>query len=338
MARRILEGERPRDIPVEAAPVVPMFDWRQVKRWGIDSSRLPPDADIRFRTPSQWETYRWYIIGTIVVVVAQLVLIAALLAQHARRRRAEGTLRRSEFQLRTSYEHIRHLTGRLIAGQEAARASMARDLHDDFCQQLVYVSMGVSGLKTSSGHLQDAQTQDTLDDLEQKTNGMFEGIRRLSHDLHPASLRLLGLAPALKTHCGETAKRNNVQVSFRVEGDLSHLHPDVAVCLFRIAQEALRNGITHGHARRLEVVLSRSADHVELTVTDDGPGFDLEAVRRSGVGLGLVSMEERARIVGGDMEILTGPRRGTTIRIRGPVEPPLSSQPADADLRSPAAS
>ena len=90
------------------------------------------------------------------------------------------------------------------------------------------------------------------------------------------------------------------------------------VCLFRIAQEALRNAVVHGDAKRVAVSLARSGDHVELTVTDDGSGFDVEAVRRASSGLGLVSMEERARAVGADVEIVSGVRQGTTIRVRGP--------------------
>ena len=231
-----------------------------------------------------------------------------------------------EATLRRSYERIRQLAGRLINAQEAARADIARDLHDDVCQQLVFVSIAVSTLKNSSGRIQDAETQQAFSDLEGTTQGVLEGIRLLSHDLHPDSLRLLGLGPALKVHCGEVAKRYDVEVSFTTEGDIRPLHQDVAVCLFRIAQESLRNGVVHSGARRFGVTLVRSDDHVELTVTDDGHGFDLEVVRREGSGLGLVSMEERAHVVGGDVQITTGFEKGTTIRVRCPSELPQSGQ------------
>jgi signal transduction histidine kinase len=321
IALQVLRGTRAQDIPIENARVVPTFDWRQILRWRIDSSRLPPESDIRFKTPTAWESYRWYIVGTLVVVAAQLLLIAGLLTERASRRRAEAAIRRSEASLRTSYERIRHMAGRLINAQEAARADIARDLHDDVCQQLVYVSMGVSTLKNSSGDIQGAQTQQAFSELERDTLGTFEGIRRLSHDLHPASLRLLGLAPALKTHCAEVGKRHNVEVAFK-SADLGDLHPDIAVCFFRIAQESLRNGVIHGEAKRFDVSLARFGKHIEMTVTDDGRGFDLEAVHQNGGGLGLVSMEERAHVVGGGVQIITGVGQGTTIRVRGPVEPP----------------
>ena len=328
-ALQILRGASARSLPVESMPLVPMFDWRQIQRWNIDTSRIPPDAQMRFRTPTVWESYGGYITGVAIILVLQLILIAGLLLQRARRRRAEHTIRTREAKLRASYRRIRQLAGQLINAQEVARADIARDLHDDVCQELVGVSMAVESMKRRSGQIQDPQTQHALSQLEHRALDVVEGVRRLSHDLHPATLRLLGLDAALKAHCVEVEKRHDVQVSFTVKGDLSHLPPDVALCLFRIAQEALRNGAVHGSARRLAVVLTESDEHVELTVADDGHGFDLEAVRREGTGLGLVSIEERAHAVRGHVHIVTYPKQGTLIRVRVPapraaavVEPP----------------
>jgi signal transduction histidine kinase len=319
MAHQILEGARPEAIPVEKAERVPTFDWRQVRRWGIDPSLLPQGSDIHFRTQTAWEAYRWHVIGAIAVVAAQLLLIAGLLTQRAKRRRAEKTILAGEATLRTSYERIRRLAGRLINAQEAARAGIAQDLHDDICQRLVYVSMAVSTLKSSSGDIQDPHTQRSFEEVERDTMAMFDGLRRLSHELHPASLRVLGLVPALKAHCVETAKRHGVAVDFRAVPDIAPLPAEAAVSFFRIAQEAIRNGIVHGGATRFAVTLVQQADELVLTVADDGRGFDLEAVRQAGGGLGLVSMEERAHLFGGKLEITSAPDAGTTIRARGPV-------------------
>jgi signal transduction histidine kinase len=318
MARRILNGARAESIPIEYAPVIPMFDWRQLQRWKIDPAHLPPGSDIRFKVPTVWEAYRWYIAGALVVMTVQLVLIAGLLRQRACRRRAEETLRANQSTLRTSYDRIRQLAGRLINVQEMARAALARDLHDDVCQELAGVAMMVSGLKRSTGSVQDARTQRTLSELERSTRVTVESVRRLSHELHPVNLRVLGLAAALKGHCREVEKRHDVPVIFTTEGDVAHLPADVAVCLFRVAQEALRNGAVHGGPRQIRVSLAGTDAAVELTVTDDGRGFDLEAARGSGSGLGLVSIEERGRAVGGSVEIRSQPRQGTTIRVRVP--------------------
>ena len=122
--------------------------------------------------------------------------------------------------------------------------------------------------------------------------------------------------PAFALRRGRETARCRGQYS---SGDnVGTVHPDVAVCFFRIAQESLRNGIVHGGAKHLAVTLTRSDDQLELAVADDGKGFDLNAVRSNGGGLGLVTMEERAKLVGGDVSIVSEVGRGTTVRVRGP--------------------
>ena len=327
MARAILQGTRAQDIPIETARLIPILDWRQLQRWGIDESRLPAGSVVRFSVPSLWQAYRWRIMGTFVIVVAQLLLIAGLLTERATRRRAEQIVRAREATLRTSYEQIRQLAGRLINAQETARANIARDLHDDVCQDLVGVSIAISGLKRSSGDIQDPRAQQALFKLHRWALAIVEGVRRLSHELHPATLQLLGLAAALQGHCIEVEKRHDVQVAFTSNGNLRGLHPSAALCLFRIAQEALRNGAVHGDARRLRVAVARSGEYIELTVSDDGRGFDLESVRRNGSGLGLVSIEERAHVAGGDVHIVSAPGQGTTVFVRVPAGAPVEAAP-----------
>jgi signal transduction histidine kinase len=318
---RILEGTRPEAIPITPRSLAPIFDWRQIRRWGIDSSRLPIGSRVLFRPPTMWEAYRWYVVGTIAVVALQLALIAGLLTHRARRRRAEQIVRTREASLRKSYERIRLLAGRLINAQETARASLAQDLHDDICQRLAMVSTAIDRLKASSGDIQGVKTQQLLAMLARDAHGTFEMVRTLSHDLHPATLRVLGLLPAIKTHCAEVAKRHNVRVIFTTQGDFPYVPDDVAVCFFRVAQESLRNGVEHGSADRLTVSLTRSGDDLAMTVTDDGRGFNLDAAIRDGSGVGVISMEERARAIGGTLYIVSDVQRGTTIRINAPLNP-----------------
>src|SRR5205814_2561050 len=113
IARRILEGARAQDVPIESARVAPFFDWRQIRRRGIDPAALPAGSEVQFRAPTAWESYRRYIVGTAIVVLAQLALIAGLLTQRARLRRADETIRAREATLRASYERIRQLAGQL---------------------------------------------------------------------------------------------------------------------------------------------------------------------------------------------------------------------------------
>ena len=332
IARSILDGMPPDRIPIGTAPLVPMFDWRQIERWGIDASKLPPQSIIQFKSPTAWEAYRWYIIGALIVFAAQLMLITALLTQRAKRRSAEGTIRTREASLQTSYERIRQLAGRLINAQEAARATIAQDLHDDVCQRLAMVSLAVDSLKKSAGDVREPATQRAFTELARETRSTVDSLRRLSHELHPATLRILGLAHALQSHCAEVERRHNVRIAFAADDDLHDMRPDVAISFFRIAQESLRNGIVHGEAQAFAVSLANSGNCVQMTVTDDGHGFDLEAVRRAGIGLGLVSIEERAHVVGGKVHIVTGVRQGTTIRVTGPAAPD-SSTDASPDAR-----
>jgi signal transduction histidine kinase/ABC-type uncharacterized transport system substrate-binding protein len=321
LAFEVLQGTAPGSIPIESAQLRPMFDWRQLQRWRIDESRLPPGSVIRFRVPTVWELYGADIAAATVVVIAQALLIAGLLHSRSRLRRADTTIRAREASLRTSYERIRQMAGRLINAQETARAEIARDLHDDVCQRLTSVSMGVGSLKNATGPLEDPRMQADISELERETRDAFDSVRRLSHDLHPASLRLLGLVPALRSHCHEIAKRHGGQVQFSSADGIGTVHPDVAVCFFRIAQESLRNSVLHGGAKQMTVTLGREGEDLDLTVVDDGQGFDVAAVRSNGRGLGLVSMEERVNLVGGQMSIVSVPGRGTTVRVRGPVNP-----------------
>jgi ABC-type uncharacterized transport system substrate-binding protein len=260
IARHIVEGTRPEDIPVETVERKPTVDWRQVQRWGIDPALLPSGATILFRTPTVWESYPRLIAGTAILITVQLALIVGLLWQRARRHRAEQTIHKREVTLRSSYERIRQLAGRLIRAEEATREAIARDLHDDLCQRLVSASIAVNALKKTKARLQGADVQRALSELEDDLGTVFDGIRRMSHELHSSTLRLLGLVLALKSLCREVEKRHAVEVIFKTDGDLTQIPPDIAVCLYRIAQEALRNGVVHGHAQQLAVSLARSKD------------------------------------------------------------------------------
>ena len=318
MARGILHGKPPGDIPIEHARLMPIFDWRQLQAHRIDRSRLPADAEFRFRTSIAWEAVRGYVTIALIVFIVQLGLIGTLWRQWARRRRAERAVRSREATLRVSFDRIRRLTGRLIHAQESTRAAIARDLHDDVCQELVAVAIGVTSLKASSAELPRPVLNGELSQLQERTLDIVDRVRRLSHDLHPVTLRLLGLPAALRAHCIEVEKRYDVQVGLHVAANTGTVPPEAALCLFRIAQEALRNGAVHGEARRLDVTLARFGDEIELIVTDDGRGFDLEAARRNGSGLGLISIEERAHLAHGSIAINSWLWHGTTVTVRVP--------------------
>jgi len=131
-------------------------------------------------------------------------------------------------------------------------------------------------------------------------------------------LRQMGLDPTLAAHCRETGRRHHVDVTYNAAGDIQAIRGDTAVCVFRVSQEALRNAIAHGHASHVTVSVAATKRGVELAVADDGKGFEPAEARRNGAGLGLVSMEERAHLAGGDLTIASRPGNGTVISLRLP--------------------
>ncbi len=237
------------------------------------------------------------------------------------RKRGEEALRESETALRTSHSRIEDLAGRLITAQEAERSRIARDLHDDVCQEAAGMSVFISNLKHRRGQIQDPETQKALTSLQDRTVSLAESLRRLSHDLHPSTLEHVGLVAALEAQCLEVERQHDIQVSLSAGEDLGSIDSEAALCLYRIAQEALRNTSRHADARHAWVSLVRCGDSLELTIADDGRGFDLTRARRDRSGLGLVSIEERARLANATMSIDTEPQHGTTLEVRIPVEP-----------------
>ena len=165
LALRVLRGERADDIPVSSPDTdVDAVDWRQLRRWGLDESRLPAGTRVLFREPSMWDQYQRYIIGAVVLMLAQSALIAGLLVQRAKRQRVERELRGSERELRgsqaklrVSYDRIRDLSRRLLGEQEAERARIARELHDDINQQLAILSIELDGLRSDQLQVHTAE-------------------------------------------------------------------------------------------------------------------------------------------------------------------------------------
>ena len=334
MVVKLIGGARPDDIPIENARLVPILDWSQLQRWGIDEKALPAGAEVRFRVPSVWESYRPHIIVIAALLSGQLLLIAALSTQRVRRQRVEAALRTSEGTLRTSYKRIRDLAARLISVQEKTRSDIARDLHDDVCQELVALSLGIRRLRGAGGRIQEPQLQGSLTALEEWALSVADAVRQLSHELHPQTLGLLGLGSALKAYCSEVRKRHDLAVTFVSYGEFKQVRPELAVCLFRITQEAVRNAVSHGAGRQIAVSIARSGSDIELMVTDDGKGFDVATVRLRGSGLGLITIEERAHAIGGVVRVTSQPGGGTTLYVRIPAGDVEAIDSADPALRA----
>jgi two-component system, NarL family, sensor histidine kinase UhpB len=256
------------------------------------------------------------------VVSLQLFLLAGaipllfLSAVIRERNRASHAVEQSELALRGSYARVRELAGRLIAAQEMERARIARDMHDDFNQQLAALSISISTLR-QRGPLEREELDHVLRVLQERTVALTEKVRHFSHDLHPGMLDHVGLVSALRAHCAQFSEQHQLNVVFEADEDLATVSRDVAVCLYRIVQEGLRNIVNHARAADAKVSLSRSGELVELTISDGGRGFEPGLTLARG-GLGLLSIEERARLVGGTLTVTSAEGRGTRLSVRVP--------------------
>jgi len=290
---------------------VPVVDWRQVQRWGIAHSRLPARSQILFREPTAWERYKVYIVGAVTALLAQAALIAGLLIHRARRQDAEQQMRHSEAALRKSYERVRNLGSRLLNAQEGERSRIARELHDDVSQQLAVLKWDLKLL----GRAVQGQAQTVAAEAVKRADEIVTSVHDLSHRLHPARLRLMGLVEALDGLQSELS-RPDVPITFAHVNVPPILRPDLTLCLFRIVQEALQNALKYSKAHSVSVDLRGVSDGIALTIGDDGVGFDVDAMW--GTGLGLISMQERVEAIGGTLEIRSSPGAGTRLEIRVP--------------------
>ena len=270
----------------------------------------------RFSEPTLWDRYNAYISGALVLFVLQTALITGLLLQSARRRRAEREMREKQKMLEASNRQISELFGRLIATQETERSRIARDLHDDVSQRIAALSLSMGSLKRKlSNKAGNSDEVAELSAMQRDAVALAEGVRNVSHDLHPSTLQHAGLVTALGEFCGQFGRLHSLAITFNAAPDLGQIDGTAALCLYRVVQEALHNVAKHAQARDVTVSLTRSGDVVHLSIVDDGKGFHLAGERGHGGGLGLISIDERVRVMGGQMAVDTRPGGGTRLSV-----------------------
>ncbi len=225
-------------------------------------------------------------------------------------------------------EALHDVTGRVISAEEEDRRRIARDRHDGVNQLVALLAIDIDRLGSAP-----ITSQETLSEKAQglwkRTAEIASELHRLSHALHPARLETFGLVPALEACCAEVVQQTKIRVLFSQEDLPDSIPPDVALCVFRIVQESLRNVMRHSGATEARVELTGGPAHLSVSVIDDGSGFD--TVRKS-AGLGLVSMRERVRFAGGELSITSRPGQGSCIRVSLPlhVAAPAAGQPVGA--------
>jgi len=314
VALRVLRGEPADNIPLvtDLNLNVDQVDWRQLRRWGISESRVRPGTAILFRDPGIWRRYQRYILGVLALVLTQSALITGLLVQVARRRRAENAIRVSQAELRVSYDQNRDLSARLLTAQDVERTHIARELHDDICQQTALLMIDLQKL---SGGEAGARFREVCERGQQIAKSLHD----LSHRLHPAKLQLMGLVPSLQS-LEHDFSNADIAVTLACDEEVSTaaVAYETTLTLYRVVQEALVNAARHSGAVEVLVQLRAERAGLVLTITDDGVGFDVPA--KWGKGLGLISMRERVEAAGGRFNVRATPGSGTRLEITVPME------------------
>jgi signal transduction histidine kinase len=431
VAARLLGGASPGDIKTPPQKLAePEFDWRELRRWGIQEANLPPNSTISFREPTLWERYRWYILAATAMSGFGAILIAGLLLNWMRLRRAHARLRTSEEEMslaaiaaklrfwvwdiprdevrasesdwssgnwhsarpvhfdqfidvvhpddraslrqavrralegdgryeteyrvtspdstarwiaargriefdyygkprqlraisidvterRRAEDEARELNGRLITAHEDERGRLAHALHDDVTQRLALLAIDAGQKEKGLG---ETTAGNAMRSIRRDLVQLSEDVHALSYALHPAILEDLGLIEALKAECARFGAVEGIPTSFRANDDVDEPSRAVSLCLYRVAQEALRNIARHSGASSVEIALRAVGGGLELAVRDNGVGFD--PTRKHGrPSLGLAGMRQRLALVDGELLIDSAPGGGTSIVARAPLEP-----------------
>lgn len=217
--------------------------------------------------------------------------------------------------LKSIQEELRFLLHQITRAQEEERKRIARELHDDTIQSLVVLCQRIDKTAASVEKL-PPQARDNLEELHQQTNKIMQDVRRLSQDLRPAVLDNLGLVSALEWLRLDVERYSQIPVDLKIIGSRRRFSIEIELLLFRIAQEALRNVWKHAQASSAQITLEFTETRTKLSISDNGKGFspplEISSLSRSGK-LGLVGMQERARLFSGTLSVISVPGTGTTV-------------------------
>jgi PAS domain S-box-containing protein len=213
-------------------------------------------------------------------------------------------------------EALSCMNRRVIEAEERERNRIAKDLHEGVGQRLALLAIGIEQLKNDHPD-RTVELLDRMDAVWKQTLEILTDVKASAHELYSPRLEYLSVAAVMRIFCEEFGERKKVEIDFRSRGLPSLEQPEVSVCLFRVLQEALHNGVKHSGVEKFRVQLWAD-DEIHLTVSDSGAGFDLEAARR-GRGLGLIRMEQRLRLVNGTFSVDSQPEKGTTVHASVPL-------------------
>jgi PAS domain S-box-containing protein len=283
--------------------------WKEVHRRALQGETLRADEDHWDGQDgthwARWEVRPW---KTAEGAVGGILILAEDIG---RRKQMEQTLA--------------DMSRKLIESQEQERARIARELHDDISQRLALLSIEIEQVEECSE--KPSEVRDRARELSMRAKEISTDIQTLSHELHSSKLDYLGIVGGMKSWCSEFGERQGIGIEFKSSGLPNPPPPEVSLCLFRVLQEALHNAAKHSGVKRVDVQLGEESGGIQLTVSDLGKGFDVAAAMRDR-GLGITSMRERVRLVGGTIVIGSTPLGGTTVHVRVPLGTERSVQRA----------
>ena len=313
-ARMVRQGtvvRLPEDLPPEA-----ILEQEYLRQSGLKSSLTIPLTVLgsvvgaiglaSFRTHLTWSDE----------LLNRLRLVGDIFTNALARKRADEAICAKELSLRQSQEGLRQLTARLLHAQEEERRRIAREMHDDWTQRLA--SLGIDAARLERHFDAPEVGLPLLHAIQQQLMSLSEDVHALSRQLHPSILDDLGLVEALRSECAAFARREEIGVDYCPEELPATVPSEVALCLYRVAQEALRNVAKHAAADEVFMTLNADGPDVVLRIEDRGVGFDPENERNQ-PGLGLSSMTERVALIQGQISVASVVGRGTTVEVRAPL-------------------
>ena len=248
-------------------------------------------------------------------LIPRLRLVGDVFTNALARKRADEELQAHEQSLRQTQKRLEHLAAKLLDAQEEERRRIAREMHDDWAQRLAILGMETAKLNKDLEASEEGQA--LLSGIQDQLVCLSEDVHDLSRQLHPSILDDLGLVEALKSECEGFGKRHSITIDYSAAGVPANISGNIRLVIYRVAQEGLRNIAKHAGVRKASVSLTMVGPQLRLLIRDQGSGFDLEKARLQ-TGLGLSSIEERVRLISGELAIESVPGHGTTVDVRVP--------------------
>ncbi len=259
-------------------------------------------------------TISFFSLGIVVAIAYEMSLDVQRAAQ------LSDDLHESEAALRTSKKDLQQLAGRLISAQEEELRRLSRELHDDLTQRLAVIAIEAGKMELDVNKMPEhcAGIAHTSARIKEQLIKVSEDVHAISRQIHPTILDDLGLVRAIESECASVMGRHPVGINFRKENVPDEIQDDIALCLYRVIQEGLRNVTAHSEAKNCMIFLKGDGHALSLTVSDDGIGFDPLEVRRM-PGLGISSMRERVQLIEGEFSIQSRPGAGAVITVHVPL-------------------